>query len=545
MRTALFLSIALPSALAALPALAEDIAVASRVSAATVFPQGAALTRTARFTAPAGAHQLILTDMPLVDSGLRIEVSGAVMGSVTVRQDFVPPRDPEDTAAVAAARAEVERLEQALQSGRDAVQALRLEAQAAKARIGFLTRIGESEGLAQAGVDTLRELSRMVGEETLQAQRAAQQAEIAAREAEEALKDRIEELAQAQQALAAMDLDRGPRSYMAVNISSETAVDGAVTIRYITPDAWWEPVYDFHLDRRPSPALTIGRGAYVGQSTGESWQDVALTLSTVRPSGQVEPGTLYPWLRRILDVPPPMPAPRTKESFGAAADEAAPAMEAPVIVEEARASFDGISVTYSYDSPVSIATDADDLRIALGTLEVAPEITARAVPQLDTTAFLMAGFTNATGELLAPTSQSEFYLDGTFVGLRPTRLIAEGDEVDLSFGPIEGIRLKRTVRDRNEGDRGVITRENRLDERVELEVRNLTGEAWTLRLLDQVPYSEQEDLEIEWTAAPQPTETNVDGDRGILAWDLDLAPGATETVTLDSRITWPTDMILR
>ncbi|MWB76498.1 mucoidy inhibitor MuiA family protein [Pseudooceanicola sp. 216_PA32_1] len=544
MRTLVLLSLALPPALLALPALAEDIPVASRVSAATVFPQGAALTRTASFSAPAGQHQLILTDMPLVDSGLRIEVSGAVMGAVTVRQNFVPPRNDQDSAAIEAARDRVEAARQALQSGRDAVQTLKLEAEAARARIEFLSKLGDGKALAEATPEQLRALSRMVGEETLDAQRAAQQAQIRAREAEEALKDRIEALADAQKALAALDLDRGPRSYMAVDISADSPVDGEVVIRYITPDAWWQPVYDFHLDRKPVAKMTVGRGAYVGQSTGESWDDIALTLSTVRPSGQTMPGELYPWLRRILDKDQPVPTPRMAQKFGAA-DAAAPVMEAPVMMEEAQASFDGLSVTYTYGPAVDIATDADDLRITLGTLEVTPEVTALAVPLRDQTAYLMAGFDNESGELLAPTAQSEFYLDGTYVGTRPTELIAEGDHVDLSFGPIEGIRLKRVVKDRNEGDRGVITRENRLDERVEIEIRNLTGEAWDLRLLDQVPYSEQEDLEIDWTASPQPTETDVDGDRGVLAWTFPLAAGATQTVTLDHRITWPTDKILR
>ncbi len=527
-----------------LPVLADDIAVDSRVAAATVFPQGAALTREATFSAPAGQHRLILSDMPVRDAaGIRIEAQGVTIGSVTIRDDLTPPRDEQTRAAIEAAEAEVERLEQAVEEARDAAQEIRLEAEGARARIAFLKGLGNADGLGAAEVDRLRALALMVGEETLAAERQAQDAEIRAREAEQDTKDLLEELADARQALAALDVETERRAYLAVSVDVPEAVDGALTIRYVTAAARWRPVYDIHLDRG-APALTIGRGAYVAQSTGESWEDVALTLSTVRPAGKTQPGELYP-VRRWIDDP--APEPRMRQDFAGAVAESAegPRAEPAPMMKMADARFDGLNVTYDYPDPVDVATGADELRIALGTLDLTPEITARAVPRLDDTAFLMAEVTNAGEELLLPTDQSEFYLDGTFVGLRPTELIAAGDEASFSFGPIEGLRLTRTVLDRSEGDRGVITRANQRVEAVEIEIDNLTGEDWDLRLLDQVPYSEQDDLEIDWSATPEPDETDVDGKRGILAWDLDIAAGETRTLRLTHTLTWPTDKVLR
>ena len=157
----------------------------------------------------------------------------------------------------------------------------------------------------------------------------------------------------------------------------------------------------------------------------------------------------------------------------------------------------------------------------------------------------MAAITNDMGELILPTSEASFYLDGRFVGQRYLDLIPAGGEADLSFGPVEGLRLTRRVLDRNEGDRGVITKSNELTEEVRIEVENLTGESWPVRLLDRVPYSEQEDLEITWTAQPRPTEEDVDGKRGVLAWTVEIAPGATQEIALSHRIEWPEGMQLR
>ena len=78
-----------------------------------------------------------------------------------------------------------------------------------------------------------------------------------------------------------------------------------------------------------------------------------------------------------------------------------------------------------------------------------------------------------------------------------------------------------------------------------LEVENLTTEVWPVRLTDLVPYSEQEDLEISFEANPAPSETDVEGQRGILAWEFDVAPGETKAVSLTHTLRWPEGMDLQ
>lgn len=91
----------------------------------------------------------------------------------------------------------------------------------------------------------------------------------------------------------------------------------------------------------------------------------------------------------------------------------------------------------------------------------------------------------------------------------------------------------------------MISRSNQRDTVAEIEVENLTGQVWPLRVLDLVPFSEQEDLEITWSAKPTPSEENVDKQRGILAWDLKMQPGETRVITLNTRLGWPEGKVLR
>lgn len=521
---------------------AGDIPLTSDVTAVTLYPQGATITRRVPYTAPEGAHQLILTDLPPSTplESVRVKLDGAVMGSVTTRSDFVPPRSAEDTAALRAAENRVEQAEQALRAGFGQVQMIRLEVEAANARVQFLTKLGDSESMAELGTDALRDMVGLIGDETLAALQNAHDAGLRADTAERDLKDLKDDVATARQALQALVPEVEDRAMLSVAINAATATEGMVEITYNIYEAGWLPVYDLKLDRASS-AMDIERGAFVSQSTGENWQDVALTLSTVRPSEQTQPGEVWPWLRRIYDPKQAIAKSSLNDdaelSDFARATAGAP-MEEPVMVQAA-ANFDGLAVTYQYPGDVSVASGADRVRLALGALSTQVELSARAVPLSDPTAFLIASFTNDTGELILPTSEAMVYLDGRFVGRRYMELAAAGADAEVSFGPIEGLRLTRTVLDRNEGDRGILSKSNEMTEEMLIEVQNLTGEAWPVVLRDHVPYSEQEDLSITWSASPKPSVEDVDGKRGVLEWSFDLEAGQTQVIEVSHGLQWP------
>lgn len=535
--------------LALLPvaALADDIALSSRVTAVTLYPRGATVTREVAFAIPAGAHSLILTDLPRSTplASVRVAAEGAALGSVTTRSDFVPPRGPETDAAIAAAEAEVDRLEAALRDGEAGVETLRLAAQAARARIGFLEALGGAEGVAGLDPETLRALVAMIGEETLSALNAAHDATRRAADADRGLKEVRTGLKRARQALAALVPEAEARAMLAVAVAARAPAEGRLSVTYTIDQAGWQPVYDLRL-ARASSQLEIGRGALVMQATGENWRDVALRLSTSRPGQRSEPGEVWPWPRRIADPEPPMPKPLVRPeadaafSLGAMMEDRAMLAEPVIAMPE----FEGLSVSYAYPDPVSVASGADSLRIALGGIAAEVDLVAEAAPLSDRAAYLVARFTNHTGEPVLPTSEASFYLDGRFIARRGLAMIPAGGRADLAFGPVEGLLVSRTVLDRNEGDRGVITRSNQITEEVRIEVENLTAEAWPLRVRDRVPYSEQEDLRIDWSATPRPAEENIDGKRGVLAWKFDLAAGKTKSILLSHRLQWPDGKIL-
>ncbi len=522
---------------------AEDYVLSAPVGAVTVHPAGATLERRVTVDVPAGQHRLIVQDLPVgVDLGsLRMVVEGAVKGEVVMRDRFTPPRDAA-TPEVDAAEADVARIEEAMAQAEDDRARVLAARDAAMARLDFLRQLGEGEGVAAQPVADLRGLIAMIGEEAAAARRAQVDAEAKARGFAQRLKDLNEELNRARAALAALRPEVEDRAYVAVSLTVEREGEVSLVMRSFAREVMWQPVYDLHLDRAAGK-LRIERGAYVRQDTGENWKGVSLTLSTSMPAEGVNPREVYSQKMRIDDPAPPVPKPvmRSQADMGALAE---PVMETAIVVEQAAVSFDGLVAEYRYDKPLDLVSGADMLRIALGEVSLNADISARAIPLYDETAFVEAQVKNTAGEPILA-GQAFHYRDGVFVGEHGFPSIPVGGEDALFFGPIDGLVVNRTVLDRHEGDRGVISKSNARKEQVRIDLENLTGEAWDLRVIDRVPYSEQEDLQITYDARPAVSEKDIEGRRGVLAWDMEIAAGEKKQIGLDTVIKWPEGKVLR
>ena len=240
---------------------------------------------------------------------MRVTLDGARLGSVTTRTEAVPPGAAQERPEVQAARAEVARREAALRAARADVADIRLEADAAQARLRFLDGLARRDGLAAQDAAALGDLVAMIGRETLAARQAEAGAERRADAAERGLEELSEQLARARQALAALVPETGPRALLVVAIEAEEQTEGRLRLSYTVPEAGWTPVHDLHLSRA-SGRVRIERGAHVHQATGENWRDIALTLATRRPAQQGAPGEIRPWIPRLTDPDEIRPLPR-------------------------------------------------------------------------------------------------------------------------------------------------------------------------------------------------------------------------------------------
>ncbi|MGV8985623.1 MAG: DUF4139 domain-containing protein [Cypionkella sp.] len=522
------------------PAFADTVLATSHISAVTIYPQGAQVTREVSFTTTPGAHDLLITDLPAqIEPGLiSLKSPDATLGAFSLRTDRLPPRAPLTSPQIEVAKATLKAAEAGLRDTMKTLDAINAEVEAQQAKIAFLNGI-KIDG-AGATAEGLIAIADMVEVKVRAARQAIQQAQAGMPAANELVTQEQDVVDQARAALDA--LSKGSEDYAALSVSVTTEGTGPahLTVTHFVASAAWTPVYDMALDRKAAK-LTVDRGVLVSQSSGEDWAGVSLTLSTARPSDQSAPSTLYPDLKQITDPEPPMGA-VSDNKMGAPLREAAPMVASRSMT--AAMEYQGDTVVYHYPSTVDVANGVESLRLALDQLIFTPKIVAQAVPRYDATAFLLATLTNDSTELLLP-GHAYLTRDGALVGDTDLKALASGAKVDLGFGAIDGLKLTRDMPERAQGDRGIFTSSTQLEEKAVLKVENLTDEAWPVHLLDQVPYSEQEDLKITYTADPAPTAKDVEGQRGVLAWDFDLAPKAKKEIKLDSVLNWPQGKVLQ
>ena len=551
-----FLSVSLVS-LVASGALAAEFTLDSAVSAVTVYPEGATITRSMEFDIPAGKHRLIISDIPhqFARESLRIfGGEGLVFGASRTERIRVEPDDLQ-----LERRAELERQVEALEAEITARQeegaAAGLVINAANARIKLLDSIGNQQAQGAAGalenqnisMETLTALIALVGRETLSALQDAQVARVEIAAINRDMQDLREKLSKANEELAQMSEPSDWSYGISLDVEAEAATAGRLQISYVVYEvANWKPVYDFRLDT-DARRLEIDRKVGLRQATGEDWDNAAITVSTTNPFSWDT--FSKPQAQRASYEPPAPPQPQIRmEAEAGSITFAAPqvmALEEPAAMGSAGFVMQGISATYILPEGTVVTGDGEPSLITINSAGFEVDISAQATMGRNETAFMIAKFTNDSQEPYLP-GEASFFRDGAFVaGGDEIELIAAGASAELGFGSIDGLLVERRTVRREDGESGVLTTSSDRVVEYELSVENVSSRDWNVVIYDRVPYSEQEDLVIDWRAQPRPSETDVDGQRGVMAWAFPLASGESRAVDFSYELQWPAGNELR
>ena len=311
-------------------------------------------------------------------------------------------------------------------------------------------------------------------------------------------------------------------------------------LSYQLSDASWYPVYDANLDTQQSK-LAVTQAAYVQQNTGENWDNVALTLSTLQPSAAVEPPALSSWW---IDYLQPVPRTTMTKSAELMEDRVMPEMmaaAAPVEEQKAAVIDSGYHVSYQIPGKISLNSSEEKQRVVLQQQQWPVALNLQVVPRFDTHAYLYARLENPSATPLLP---GEWLLqrDGVRVGTVDQPLLAPKDQIAMGFGADDAVKLEwQTLKD-EAGQSGVLNKQQTLQRHYQLQVTNGHNKPMTLTVLDSWPVSKQQDIKVsvlEGTVAPK--EQNVDQEAGIQRWELPLPAGKTVTLDTGYQVAYPQD----
>lgn len=536
--------ILLASVAAAPLALAADFDVASRIDAVTVFPDAAAVTRTGQVRVPQGQHVLLLRGLPASLDPASIRIEGASNGNLVIGSADVRRAPADTTPSEEAARKLRElRIELAKVQGR--IDALEVQKRAVSdfARIMAEASAREGKGfdLAQA-----RAAWAAVGEGTAAANEALQGEAQRAADLEREIKA-IEAAAGRQRPglLPVVDL--------AVSVEAGSELSAALTVTYRVSGARWTPIYDAALNTAAKGAtatVELVRRASVSQRTGEDWTDVALTLSTSRVAGGAtvpEVTTQALALREpyvVLDTSRQRATRQSAESMQRA-PAAAPAPEAQALQrapeQEAASLVTAFSAVFVAPGRVSVGRDgaARQLRLSSHVLDAA--LVARIAPAMEERAYLSASL-NWSGDAPLLPGMVSLTRDGVFVGKAGIEAIQPGEGFELGFGADDRIKVERLpVRRRDNDPSGWnASRVQISDHRTS--ITNLHARPMRVSVIDRIPVSENSAITVEpLPTNTAPTDRSVNGQRGVMSWTHEHAPGEKREIRLGWRLRWPAD----
>ncbi len=500
---------------------------------ATVFLNRAELTATAKASIPSGEQRLIIDNIPLNIDRNSIQVKGsgdAVITGVRFVQNYLQnaPR-PKN----------ILQLDDSLRSVQDDIAAAQL-AQTVLEEEKLLILANKQVSGTATGVKVadLKEMANFYRERLT---------DIGAKLIK--VKERLKDLQQRQNNLNNQlsnwqNSRNRPTGGIEVSLKATTRTALNLEISYVVNGAGWQPVYDLRVKETNAP-VALAYKAEVFQNTGQNWDNVKLKLSTSNPAL----GGMMPTLGvQYVDFPQPVvmrSKGRVSYSSEVVKHEAVPAETAPMGFDAAMANVqttadytqiavNDLSVSFDIALPYDIPSGGQPQLVDIARHEVPANYRHFAIPKLDTDAFLVAQLVDWEKYNLL-NGKANVYFQGTYVG--ETQLITQNtnDTLNVSLGRDKKVVVKRERLNEFSSKR-FIGSNIRETVTYRITLRNTKPDAVKLTLEDQVPLSQNSDIEL---SVEETTGAKYNSETGKLTWEVNLKPNENRTFDIRFEVKYP------
>ncbi|NUO56101.1 MAG: mucoidy inhibitor MuiA family protein [Hamadaea sp.] len=508
------------------------VEIAAPITAVTVFPDRARVTRSGVTALSSGEQQVAIGPLPLGLLRDSIRVTGR--GPATVLGvDLITRRAAEpDDELVTALEAELREIDAQVAGLADADQV-------ATARVAFLERLAMRTASALSTAEMERVGAFADGLD-------AQHTEVlkARRERERLRDDLLKRRAAAERRLADLRGRRQPDRLLAVvTLTADEEGEVDLDLSYVVTGASWTSSFDLRLT---GERLALSWYALVTQQTGEDWPEADLRLSTARPAGALSVPELDPWYVDVHRPLPPAPgfalAAEVSDMAVGAAIPRSPAAAPPAQTMAKRAapmrdSFAAVeqgpvAATYRPQRPIAVPADGTGHRTVIGTFEMQARLDYVTAPVKAEEAVLRATVVNSTTHTLPPGRASLFH-DGDFVGATSLEPWAPEEERELALGVDDRVRVERELTKRS-ASKATLGSTRRTETEYEIRVANHGDHPITVTVLDQLPVTRDGAITVKETIAePAPAERS---DLGVLTWKLALAPQGAAKIRFGVRV---------
>lgn len=515
-----------------------------------------------------GSFEVVIRGLPTAtdpESVFADEGKGVEVRSVSCRM-----RSSEETKRV---KSEVMKLEEQLKDLSRKMSTARNEIALRRIRQDYLRNLGNFTAPAARqeiahGVIQAEELSKVTKMHFEEYETASQEVMKLSNEIDDD-QERYEEVRQVRDQLTA-----GPTQIydVIVFVEKEAGKNATFNLNYLVSDCGWSPVYNVR-GVTGGKDVKIEFNALIHQVSGEDWNQAGLVLSTASPTVNAqnpELTALHVEVRQLGSISQQEQSQRAVSQLaqyknalkgkkeanrkvlrGKSAEDFATAnfasneMAASAQLVELsmrsgqfkqmrnQRNDDDLAIEYDLAKKVTLVSRREAQMVPVLVANCPAEFYHIATPVLTSAVFREAELLNTSGRDLLE-GKVNVYLDGKFIGRTEIPTIARGRNYTLGFGVDGQLRARRSLIDRTETVQGG----NRLVEiEVEVVIDNFKEKAVPLRLRERTPYMDDtSSLRVSLGQNSVPLSSDRDYVRfsrpkGILRWDLEVAPGAAEKAT--------------
>jgi uncharacterized protein (TIGR02231 family) len=540
----------------------QGVPLASAVRRVTVYSDRALVTREATARTSAEATVYAFAHLPgwVDDGSVRVSTSAGRILDVRVERSFLAAAHDE---AYRKAEAEVRALEGQLGELDDELVVLAAQAQQVGAIQAFsLDKLHKDVVVRDVGVGTYGSVLEFISKSLRDTARARRTVGV-------------------QRAALAPQLDAARRQVAdleGLRHLEETTVyvtlqgtggpgESRLSLSYLLPGATWEAVHDVRVAEPAAGTVEVTSFAVVTQVSGEDWDGAELTFSTQSSSSAVRIPEL-----EALTLGGPQAATHILERRSASFSRAEAAFEGQnrlwneqvqkravghAVEQQYQTNFEylrtvqsktvqlfqslqqrGTTAQFRALSPASVRADGRTVRVPIGRADLAATQAIVAAPEQSLNAARTLQMRNDGGQPLLPGNVA-LYQGGAFLGMTSLEFVAAGEQFSLFLSVADQLKLSRTL-DRK---RSAIVRKERTQMQLAFLVKaeNLSAEPISLVLADRVPVSEERDIVV---SAVKVTPDARPDSKGIVRWELTLAPGEARDFEVRYQLEYPPTLVL-
>ncbi|MCP4138272.1 MAG: mucoidy inhibitor MuiA family protein [bacterium] len=322
-------------------------------------------------------------------------------------------------------------------------------------------------------------------------------------------------------------------------------------ISYINYRVKWEPSYDIRVMVENKQTEFIGYGI-VSQNSGEDWINSKVSYSTAQPALQGLLPELLP-LYATLAAKVERQSGRKKyqqkfssqqafnramlDNINIAADKSPYSGEGLFTSTASVRSKQQVgSLVFDVLKRSDIRSDNSPHRTAISNQSFPVKFEYISIPKINPHAYLQAIGKNSMKTPILK-GKLNIFMGNDFVGSSNTGNILPGEDFELTLSVNENIRVTRKLDEKEVKESGFLSSTQKTRYTFFIKVENYTGNDIIMNILDQVPVSNQEDVEVEvHKFSHKPVMRNK---KGIIKWQLKMRSKETVKLTFSFTLSVP------